>query len=495
MEIRRGRSIWREGAPGWAASMALHLAALLFMAVWTLPLVTRQAASLSASTDELEEVSLDEVVDIELETILEEEQAAIEILETPDFDSEHLELDELASADSLDVGEAALETIDFSAALADADFTVTAGGMSSIGLGARTGVARSRMVAKGGGSTESEIAVARALEWIARHQLADGSWNFDHRGGECNGACGNPGDLARSPAGATGLALLPFLGAGNTHIEGKYRDVVDRGIYALASMLKSTPDGATGPDEGQYVMYGHGIATMAMCEAYAMTGDQQLRPLAQAMLAYTCNAQDPNGGGWRYKPRQRGDTSMHGWHVGALKSGFMASLDVPPVVVDRASLYLDAAEVESGEGYCYSVDKPVYGAATSAIGHLCRMYMGVGRENSGLKNGIARLVARGPSRGANGAYFNYYAAQAIFQYTGGVGPEWEKWNEPMREFLVSTQQTQAHEAGSWGPVGDGGVHLQHGGRLYQTAMSCMTLEVYYRLLPIYGAQATQSGFE
>ena len=37
-------------------------------------------------------------------------------------------------------------------------------------------------------------------------------------------------------------------------------------------------------------------------------------------------------------------------------------------------------------------------------------------------------------------------------------------------------------AGSWDPSGPWG---RYGGRLYSTAISTLTLEVYYRLLPLY----------
>ncbi|MDC0935698.1 terpene cyclase/mutase family protein [Pirellulales bacterium] len=485
-----------QSAPSWLSSLLLHLVLIIFLAVTTLPLPSRTPTMLTASKIETEEINFEEIVEIDVAPMVIDSDDVTTFDAETEIEPVELDIDSLTESMDSIFDDQPVEMVDFSALVGDLAATATAAGMSTTGLEGRSAAARSRLVLKGGGSPESENAVARALVWLARHQLPDGSWNFDHRGGECDGACGNPGDLVKSPAGATGLALLPFLGAGNTHQTGKYRDVVENGMYALVSMLKTTPDGATVIDEGQYRMYSHGIATMALCESFAMTGDEYLRPAAQAALAFTCNAQDPNGGGWRYNPPEAGDTSMHGWHVGALKSGFMASLSVPPLVVERASYFLDQVSVDDGSGYCYSPTSKVYGGATSAIGLLCRMYMGIYRDDKGLKAGIERLVATGPNRGSNGAYFNYYAAQAIFQYTGGKGPLWEKWNDAMRDFLVTTQAQEGHEAGSWGPRGENpGSHVQHGGRLYQTAMSCMTLEVYYRLMPIYQAEATDAGFE
>jgi len=119
------------------------------------------------------------------------------------------------------------------------------------------------------------------------------------------------------------------------------------------------------------------------------------------------------------------------------------------------------------------------------------MYMGIDQKDPGLKRGVERLVKKGPNKG--NVYFNYYAAQVIYQYTGGEGELWKRWNDKMRDHLVSTQETNGHQAGSWTPIGKIS-HSEHGGRLYTTAMSAMTLEVYYRLMPIYQKQATE-GFD
>src|SRR5207237_4601303 len=75
-----------------------------------------------------------------------------------------------------------------------------------------------------GVSDASLAAVAKALVWLAEHQMPDGSWTFDHRlARNCGGKCGNPGTLKDQRFASTGLALMSFLGAGQTHKEGKYK--------------------------------------------------------------------------------------------------------------------------------------------------------------------------------------------------------------------------------------------------------------------------------
>jgi hypothetical protein len=298
------------------------------------------------------------------------------------------------------------------------------------------------------------------------------------------------GNLADGIKGATGMALLPFLGAGNTHRDGRHERVVNRGIAALVSMIQLTPEGGSLYDGGQ--MYSQGIAAMALCEAYAMTEDKKLRAPAQAALAFICNAQDPKGGGWRYKPRQPGDTSVMGWQIGALKSGYLAGLDVPMIVPRRAEYFLNTVSLDEGQRYAYELKEMKYRPATTAIGLLCRMYLGAQPDNPVLQRGVERLAEGGPSK--NDAYFNYYATQVVFQYTSGKGPVWDKWNKPMRDMLTKTRASEGHAAGSWAPQsGDHG--KDKGGRLYATALNCMTLEVYYRLMPIYQSEAFEEGFE
>jgi hypothetical protein len=470
----------------WLTSLAMHLWVILFLAIWSLdlPAPTRTLLSLNSSEDETEfnEEPLDaDVAAFELVDSAEPMEAI------PDELVVDVPLEAIAPAPTAVASPVALgEPIDF---LGSIGGTGSADGGT---LEGRRGGMRGELVHRGGGSAASEKAVARALEWLARHQHRDGSWSFDHRSGECQGQCDQPGSLQTSLMGATGLALLPYLGAGNTHRDGNHRAIVKRGIAALAEMMQVTPNGGSFYDGGQ--MYSHGIATMALCEAYAMTRDRKLRDAAQLAVNFTCYAQDPRGGGWRYEPHQPGDTSVLGWQIGALKSADLARLAVPRLVVDRAGYFLDSAQDDGGETYVY---EPLEAErrktnATSAIGLLCRMYLGAERDHPVLKKGVERIVATGPSD--NDAYYNFYATQLVFQFTDGKGELWKKWNESIREKLIDSQVQSGHAAGSWAPK-DGDHGKGKGGRLYATALNCMTLEVYYRLMPIYQEQAVKEEFK
>ena len=119
---------------------------------------------------------------------------------------------------------------------------------------------------------------------------------------------------------------------------------------------------------------------------------------------------------------------------------------------------------------------------------LCRMYLGWKKDNPALEAGVKHLDEIGPS--ANDVYFNYYATQ-IMHHVGGE--YWKKWNAKMRDQLVNSQDKTGHQVGSW--MNKGKSHANKaGGRLYNTAMSTMILEVYYRHLPIYKSSAAEDDF-
>ena len=136
---------------------------------------------------------------------------------------------------------------------------------------------------------------------------------------------------------------------------------------------------------------------------------------------------------------------------------------------------------QDGSQYGYQSRKPR--PTTTAVGLLCRMYTGWRRDNPGLVQGVAHLNAWGPS--PDSLYYDYYATQVLFHW---AGPEWDAWNRKMREHLISTQERGGHQAGSWYFESP---QSAAGGRLYNTAMAAMILEVYYRFMPLYGEEAVE----
>lgn len=483
-ESGSSRFLLLNAAPSWMVSMLVHVIVLLVLALSYLsePDKNKQTV-LSVATrgepTEVEQFEIQEMEPINVETTTAQSDvvSALTSTELP------TEVMNVGVANDVEAAAISVDLVDFGAKTAPkSDLMKQVGTVAGEGLDGRGQAVRSQMVKRYGGNDASEAAVANALKWFAEHQNADGSWNFDHRGGRCQGRCTHHGTLDDCFTGATAMALLPFLGSGQTHREGKYKQSVQGGLAYLIRTMKPTGQ----LSQGGGSLYSHGLAAITLCEAFGMTHDKALMAPAQASLNYIVYAQDPVGGGWRYSPKQPGDTSAVGWQLMALKSGHMSYLQVPPATVAGAIKFLDSVQTNSGANYGYT--GPGAGAAQSAVGLLCRMYLGWKKEHPGIEKGVEFLSNQGPSK--TNMYFNYYATQVLRHYGG---EKWEKWNTKLRDDLVNSQSKEGHEFGSW--FMEGGDHgAERGGRLYCTSMATMILEVYYRHMPIYREAAAEDEF-
>jgi squalene-hopene cyclase-like protein len=360
----------------------------------------------------------------------------------------------------------------------------TAAAVNPTMIAGRSSTARAELVHQEGGTSATEAAVARGLRWLAQHQNDDGSWSLDHfhKAGQCKGRCSHPG--FNSDVAGTALALLPFLGAGQTHRQGQYKAQVESGLRWLIEQQRSNGD-LPSPFRNTH-MYAHGLGAIVLCEAYALTQDPLLHEPAQKAIDFIVAAQH-SGGGWRYHPGERGDTSVVGWQLMALRSAQIGYLDVPAETLQGAMKYLDDAQTDSvGGRYAYMPGNRTDHVMT-AEALLCRQYAGWPQNHPGLVDGVEFLLeSHLPTRRDRfNMYYCYYAAQ-VMHHMGGSA--WERWNYRVRDLLVDMQETKGHEAGSWTPrVG----HDDAGGRLYQTALAICTLEVYYRHLPLYRQLAVE----
>jgi hypothetical protein len=348
--------------------------------------------------------------------------------------------------------------------------------------GNRSAPHRAEIATSRGGSAQSEQAVDRALAWLAAHQSPDGRWDGDGFTAAC--PPGQPCLGQASLAGAedcamTGLALLCFLGAGHTWQEGKYTRTVATGLNWLLSQ-----QGTDGDVRGEGRMYSHGIATLALCEAYGMTGDSRLRAPVERAVRFIVAAQNRNTGGWRYQPGEPiSDMSVTGWQIMALKSASVAGIEVPEATWARVRHWL--SRVSAGaEGGLASYLAPGTGESTptptmTAQAMLCREFLGAGPTDPAVREAAEYLMNYLPSWSRVNVYYWYYGALATYQMGG---PYWERWNAAMRDTLVEHQRRDGHAAGSWDPVRSVPWDTV-GGRVYTTALSTLCLESYYRFLP------------
>ena len=427
--------------PAWAISMLVHIVALLAMA-----LIAGESTQLdqptvitSSTSEEVEEFNeFDEQQDTPEETPEQAQDPVADVMVTTEVAVEPVEV--AAIADDLEAAPMSVELTDFGSETAPASdmmSTIGAIGGTGGGLGGRANA--SKIAAANGGGGDTEQAVDRALKWIAQHQMPDGGWSFDlAKCPSCMGKCSHSGD-SQDRCGATAMALLPFLGRGYTHREGPFKKPVEAGIGFLAQMAIAGNGKAYGPGGS---LYSQGLAGIALSECFAMSQDNRLAAPTQSVLNFIMAAQDPVGGGWRYSPRQAGDTSAVGWQIMALKSGNMAYLQVNPLTVKKAVEFLDSVkgdEYGSGYGYTGPGDRP----GTSAVGLLCRMYLGWKKDHPGIQEGAKKLAKIGPNKDL---YYSYYGTQIMHHMEGEM---WIAWNNKMKALLLASQSNKDHEAGSW----------------------------------------------
>ena len=411
---------------------------------------------------------------------------------------------------------------------------------AKVALSHRSGSARGETARARGGSPASEAAIERGLLWLARHQAANGAWSFEHP--HCIDPFGRPSQqcLCRTKGyidghtkASTSIALLPFLGAGNTHLDGPYKEVVYRGLEQLKTILDIELK-ELHPDNPDFVstfsgdLYGYGITALVMAEAFGMTDDPDLERYVNALAVFLARHQHPLGG-WRYELGQPGDITVTGWQVVALKSSQLAGAAVHSDIFRQADKFLDSltppaplsrrgrAQVVANKIGGLNRDPTRYhylasfansttrepGECTSAVGLLCRLYTGWNSNDPRLLQGVNQLL-QSNTHPALLLYRNFYLAQILLHIDH---PAWEQWNRRNRDYLVQMQVTETTrmnqrnpafgsppcEIGSWYLTNPNGTtknvirdrHLAPAGRLAHTALAILTLEVYYRLLPIY----------
>ena len=83
------------------------------------------------------------------------------------------------------------------------------------------------------------------------------------------------------------------------------------------------------------------MATLALCEAYALTGDEQLRGPVERAITFLISARAKDGLAWRYaRGFSTGDTSILGWVVMALKSAKVVGIPGPDTVREGTLAWL-----------------------------------------------------------------------------------------------------------------------------------------------------------
>jgi hypothetical protein len=313
--------------------------------------------------------------------------------------------------------------------------------------------------------SQLDESIDKALVFLAANQDREGAWSAGYRG--------------KNPA-ITALAVMAFLSAGNIPGEGKYGEVVKKGVDFV--MHSQAPNGLIAT-EGHYEMYQHGICTLMLAEVVGMTQGKQadeVKGKLEKAVQVVLKGQRKSGyhkGGWRYRVQgDDGDISVTGWQLMALRAAKNVGCDVPPQAIADAVEFINKCHDEYTGGYRYlpGAQLTVACTGTSILAlELCgKEYH---RSPTSLKAG-AFILKNEPQR-SRGHYFYgiYYCSQAMFQLGDNY---WNTFREKLHEQLFGMQ----NDNGSWtGRVSD---DVQFGAN-YCTSMAVLALTVEYRFLPIY----------
>jgi hypothetical protein len=359
-------------------------------------------------------------------------------------------------------------------------------------VGRRSGNARGGAVKRYGGSDASEAAVLKALQWLKKNQNTGqaelGSWGAQYK------------------VAMTGLALLAFLGHGETHESPEFEQTIKEALNFLATQADQSQAPTSGYIGTARFEYQHPIATYALCEDYALTRYAALKPVCEAAIALIINAQRPDGS-WDYdyntgpggvynlKNRPSGDSSISAWNVQALVAARNTGLNFPGLddALRRSRSWFHAIYSREQGRFGYAVPDRMHSDALDGIGVLCLQQLG-DSESAEVKQTLPRLLtveSKYRAGNANSTYGWYYITQALF-HAGGHW--WAEWNSRLRDQLVENQEAD----GSWGSPGSAAWQDNmtsnkvkgKDSKVYHTTLMCLALEVYYRFLPSFNVFKT-----
>lgn len=313
---------------------------------------------------------------------------------------------------------------------------------------------------------KSAQAVSRGLDFLAKQQLADGSFNG--------------GDAEAYPTAMAGLSGMAFLSSGSTSTRGPYADQIRRCMQYLARQQQENGLIAAGNENGR-PMYGHGFGLLFLASAFGMETDRDRRKKIQTVIEnaidLTVSSQSPRGG-WIYTPNPSSDEgSVTITQMQALRACRNAGFDVPDRCVEGAIRYLEICRTsEGGIRYSFSSGGGTRPAITAAA--VCCLYTAGEYDSPLAADCLAYIDQYHRSNAIAGIghdyYHHFYAAQAFFQASE---EHWQDYFPKVRDYFVAEQQPD----GSWGD----GSWSSGVGAVYGTAMGCVILQLPYRYLPIY----------
>jgi hypothetical protein len=356
-----------------------------------------------------------------------------------------------------------------------------------------------------------ERAIEAGLAWLAKHQLADGSWRASGVDAACNAAFdhGQPKAIwiDHYDAGSTALGILAFVRAGDS----------SAAVTRALDWLRSQQNEQGFFSRHQSFLYNEALATLALVEHYAATKDAKELEPAQRGIDFLVRAQRPSPAGegawgWRYSSRMEieqkfgakepsendkkelfdSDVSITGWAVAALVTAERAGLKVDPAALKGAAEFVRWCRARDGlvgyndprnagltvqgrdDHYLYHV------TCMSSIALRMALELDSRPEDDFVEPAAKRIALDAPTVSADGLSVDYYywlnGTLALASYDGARQPHYfQAWSRALKEALLGLQEQKLEGCGRGGwLVPDRWSYAA--GPVYTTAMALLALE-------------------
>ncbi len=314
-------------------------------------------------------------------------------------------------------------------------------------------VASARKAAVPGQPKPTESNVMWGLRWLRDHQDPDGRW--------------------RDPA-TTGMALLAFLGAGETHQSGVYGEVVKKALCALRNGQDA--DGCLVPRSSPRLLCDHAIAALALVESYGMTGSRAWKDPAQKAVSFALKSRRP-GGAWNLPAPDDAeiDVEATAWMSMLLRSATLSEIDANEAALGEVAAALEGL-TDPATGRLRVPPRspaPLSEDAATAIGLLVRIWSGRRPESDALAAKAAdALVASPPAADTPDLRRVYFGSVAMLAV---AGERFRAWLPALTAFVQVAGRADGPDKGSWDPP-DGATPEE---RIRTTAYHLRCCEFFY----------------